>query len=609
MGYDYEGWATRSGVLCADGRTILKDAFKDCDGKTVPIMWNHQHNDAKNVLGHALLKNRDEGVRAYLAFNDTPSGKNAKTLVDNGDIVALSIYANQLKESNKCVQHGVIREVSLVLAGANPGAYIDTFIAHSDDTDEDESQAYIYSDEPLELYHSEEKSDKKEEEPVADEKKEPEKKGDEKTVEEVFNTLNEEQKTVVYALIGQALEEGNSEGESDEEGDDKEMKHNVFDDQSAYMGADTSAIISHADEQAIVELAKENGVGSLKAAMSIYARENDNGDEALAHSFDHIEQLFPDFKELRPGAPELITRDLGWIDQVINKANKSPFSRIKTRQMDARNATIRGKGYKKGDEKDRMGNAELIHRSTDPQTIYVKDQLDRDDIIDITDFDVVAYQFGIMKDALKEEIAMATMVSDFRPINDKAKIRAEHVRPIWQDDETYTIHTDVDLAAAKQKLNGTNTSANFGEEYIFAEAIITAALYAREKYKGTGKPDFYCTPHTVNVMLLARDLNGRRIYDSVTDLERALNVNKIFTVEQFEGLTRTDSENHQKKLLGIMVNMADYDYGSTKGGQITQFTDFDIDFNQEKYLIETRLSGALTRIAAAIALEEPVNPQ
>ena len=609
MGYDYEGWATRSGVLCADGRTILKDAFKDCDGKTVPIMWNHQHNDAKNVLGHALLKNRDEGVRAYLAFNDTPSGKNAKTLVDNGDIVALSIYANQLKESNKCVQHGVIREVSLVLAGANPGAYIDTFIAHSDDTDEDESQAYIYNDEPLELYHSEEKSDKKEEEPVADEKKEPEKKGDEKTVEEVFNTLNEEQKTVVYALIGQALEEGNSESESDEEGDDKEMKHNVFDDQSAYTGADTSTRISHADEQAIVDLAKENGVGSLKAAMSIYARENDNGSEALAHSFDHIEQLFPDFKELRPGAPELITRDLGWIDQVINKANKSPFSRIKTRQMDARNAAIRGRGYKKGDEKDLIGNAELIHRSTDPQTIYVKDQLDRDDIIDITDFDVVAYQFGIMKNALKEEIAMATMVSDFRPINDKAKIRAEHVRPIWQDDETYTIHVDVDLEAAKQNLNGTNTSANFGEEYIFAEAIITAALYAREKYKGTGKPDFYCTPHTVNVMLLARDLNGRRIYDSVSDLEKAINVNNIFTAEQFEGLTRTDSDNHEKKLLGIMVNMADYDYGSTKGGQITQFTDFDIDFNQEKYLIETRLSGALTRIASAIALEEPVNPQ
>lgn len=599
MEYDFSGWATKNNVRCSDGRTIMKDAFKHCDGKTTPLVWNHEHNSPNNVLGHALLENREDGVYAYCTFNDTESGEAARRLVQHGDVTSLSIYANQLKHQGSNVIHGMIREVSLVLAGANPGALIDSVISHGEVSDE---EAVIYTGEGIHIRHADD-GNKKEEE------KKPMK---EETVQDVFNTLNEKQKTVVYALIGQALEEAEATneknkkaGEADkknDEGEDKEMKHNIFDNDEC----SEQTYLSHADQERIINMAKSNSVGSLQTAISIFAENNDS----LAHGFEDIDTLFPDYKDVRPGAPELITRDQGWVSVVMNKTHKSPITRIRTRQTDIRDldgeAGLRGFGYKKGDKKKVSGNAKLLRRTTDPQTVYRKDALNRDDIIDITDFDVVEYQYGIMKMNLNEEIATAIMIGDGREDGDDNKIYEEHVRSIWNDDDLYTIHTDVDIEAAAQELQGGNTNLNFGENYIYAEAIITASLYSREKYKGSGKPDFFCTPHLLNVMLLARDMNGRRIYSDVSDLAKALNVGEIYTAEQFEGKVRNTKDGKKKKLNGIFVNLDDYQIGATKGGEITRFSQFDIDFNQEKYLIEARLSGALTRVYSAIALEEDV---
>lgn len=603
MKYDFSGWATKNDLRCSDGRTIVRDAFKDNDGKTVPLVWNHQHNDPNNILGHALLENRNDGVYAYCTFNESESGKAAKILVDHGDVSALSIYANQLKQQGGNVLHGAIREVSLVLAGANPGAFIDQVIAHGDDGDD---QAVIYTGENISLYHADEpdenKETKKEEKEMPVETENNKK---EKTVKEVFDTLNEEQKTVVYAMIGQALEDAGvtDNDEKDNEGGDKTMKHNIFENDQQ----NGQTYLSHADQENILTMAKSNSVGSLQGAISIFAENNDT----LQHGFDDINTLFPDYKDVRPGAPELITNDQGWVSVVMSKAHKSPISRIRTRQTDIRTETVsdmRGYGFKKGKQKKAAPNAKLLKRTTDPQTVYRKDALHRDDIIDITDFDVVEYQYSIMKLNLNEEIAIAAMIGDGRDDGDDYKISEEHIRSIWNDDELYTIHTDVDVEVAKTELQGTGTGVSFGENYIYAEAIVNASLYSREHYKGSGKPDFFCTPHLLNVMLLARDMNGRRIYSDVSDLAKALNVGNIYTAEQFEGKTRTTKDNKTKKLLGIFVNMADYQFGSTKGGEITRFNQFDIDFNQEKYLIETRLSGALTRVYSAIALEEDVTP-
>lgn len=613
--FDFSGWATRNNLRCSDGRTIMKDAFKHNDGQTVPLVWNHQHNDPLNVLGHALLENRDEGVYAYCAFNDTESGQEAKKLVRHGDVTQLSIYANQLKQQGGNVLHGAIREVSLVLAGANPGAFIDSIIAHGEESDE---EAIIYTGEDIALSHAEEqdedtdlshaensKETEKEKETMAEETKKDAETGNEKTVKEVFDSMTEEQKTVVYAMIGQALEDAGVEDEDESKGGNENMKHNVFDQDEEVKGG----VLTHADQEAIINLARSSGVGSLQAAIKIYADEN----ESLQHGFvdeegnNAIMTLFPDYKDVKPGAPELIKRDLGWVDVVMRKAHKSPISRIRTRQADARIAELRAKGYNdRSQEKKISGNIKLLSRTTDPQTVYRKDSLHRDDIIDITDFDVVNYQWNVMKDNYNEEIALAAMIGDGRDDGDPDKIKEDHIRSIWNDNELYTIHADVDIAKAKAELQGGDTSKHFGENYIYAEAIITAALYSREKYKGSGTPDLYCTPHLLNVMLLARDLNGRRIYDSKADLAAALNVGEIYTAEQFEGKTRTTKDGKTKKLLGIFVNMADYQFGATKGGELTKFEDFDIDFNQYKYMLEGRLSGALTRIYAAIALEEPV---
>ena len=609
--YDFSGWATRNDIECSDGRTIRKDAFKDNDGQKVPLVWNHNHDSIEEVLGHALLENREEGVYAYGKFNDTEAGQNAKKLVINGDIDKLSIYANRLKSQAKNVVHGCIREVSLVLAGANPGAYIDSVICHNDASGEDEEEGTIYTDATISIMedHEEESGNASEEiEHADDQEKGEDDMNEEETIEDVFNTLSDKQKQAVYAIVGEALEHSDEDDEEKsekeelekEEGEEESMKHNVFESDTK----NTEQFLQHNDEVEIIKMAKD--CGSFKKAMNAYI----NNNESLQHSFESIEELFPDYKLLNPGAPEKVDADYEWVRRVLDRAKKSPYSRVKTRFANLKEADIRAMGYKKAEEKKLIGTWNLGGRSHDPQTVYVKDKLDRDDIIDITDFDVVAYQKDIMKDLLEREVARAALIGDGREDNDPDKIKSAHIQDIWHDDEFYTIHQDVDITAAETELQGTDTDKHFGENYIYAEAIITAALYAREKYRGSGSLDFYCTPHLLNVMLLARDLNGRRIYNSKNDLAQALNVNNIYTIEQFENKTRTheDATTHEtstKKLLGIFVNMADYQFGSTKGGEITSFEDFDIDFNQYKYLMETRLSGALVHPFSAIALEEP----
>ena len=632
--YDFSGWATRANMKCSDGRTIMKDAFIDNDGTQVPLVWNHQHNDAHNVLGHALLKNMDEGVYAYCKFNNSESGKMGKEMVRNGDVNQLSIFANQLKQQGGNVIHGAIREVSLVLAGANPGAYIDSIMCHGDGSDE---EGIIYTGEDIVLAHSDDensdedealahagcntnknsegvkKEDKNMDEQKEEKKEEPKK---ERTVKDVFDTFTDEQKTVVYALIGQALEDAgvSDDGEDDEK---KTMKHSEGGNDSMYTNVfdrdpeQQANVLTHADQEEILKMAKAPGM-TLKSAIEAFA--NDHKD-TLAHGFEssEVDRLFPDYKDVYPGAPKLLERDHDWVNQVLTKAHKSPVSRVRTKQIDARAAEIRAKGYSKREkEKTISANMKVLMRTTDPQTIYFRDALHRDDIVDITDFDVVAYQRNVMKRNLEEEVARAALIGDGRQDTDQDKISEDHIRPVWKDADLYTIKASVDVDGMKTKLQGTNTGANFGDEYIKTEAIIAASLNAREKYKAKGVPDFYCTPHLLNTMLLARDLNGRRIYESADDLAKVLRVNNIYTVEQMEGLSReadpTKSEETGKKfnLLGIFVNMANYQFGSTKGGEITSFEDFDIDFNQYKYLMETRLSGALTDVYAAIALEQPV---
>ena len=603
--FDFEGWASKANVKCSDGRTIMQDAFKEDDGRKVPLVWNHRHESVDNVLGHALLQNRPEGVYAYCKFNDTESGRAAKVLVQNGDIDSMSICANQLREKMGQVFHGVIREVSLVLAGANIGAKIENVLAHSEDGS-DEEDAIIYTGEGISLYHADEEKkedSKKEDKEVT---KTPEKKESteekEESVKDIFKTMTEKQRNAAYAVIGMALDENSGsdddEKEEESEGGNKSMKHNVFD--QGEIREDN--ILTHSDQEAIIALAKQKGVGSLQDAIGAYVEDN----KSLAHGIDDIESLFPEYKDVRPGAPEFLDRDQGWVGTVISGVHKSPFSRIRTRQADIRDAELRGRGYQKGKYKKEGPNFKLLKRTTDPQTVYRKDALMRDDIIDITDFDVVEYQYKVMRRDLNEEIATAIMIGDGRDEGDEAKIFPDHIRPIWGDDDLYCIHQDVDIEAAKAELQGTETGQHFGENYIYAEAIVTAALYSREQYKGSGNLAFYCTPHLLNVMLLARDLNGRRIYSSKADLAAALNVSAIHTAEQFDNKIRTTSGSKKKKLLGIFVNLSDYSVGSTKGGEITRFNQFDIDFNQEKYLIETRLSGALTRAYSAICLEEDV---
>ena len=607
--YDFSGWATRNDLLCADGRTIRKDAFKVNDGQTVPLLYGHCHNDPDRILGHALLENRDEGVYAYCTFNNSESGKAAKEAVRHGDVKSLSIYANKLKQSGGDVLHGVIREVSIVMAGANPGAFIDSVMLHSEDTEEGVIVGY---DENIMIHHYEEantnnelqhatadadntKEDKKD---MADTEKKaaPEAENKEKTVKDVFDTLTEEQKTVVYALIGQALEDAGVSEENEaehSEGGYNDMYHNVFDREDEMM----DNVLTHADQAEILSMGR--AAGSFKKGLEMW------GNDHLEHGFgaedgEKIDVLFTEVKNVPAGAPTLLERDMDWVAHVMAKANKSPIARVRTRQIDARVSELTAKAHKKGSEKQNAANVKILKRETHPTTVYIKDTLHRDDVLDM-DFDSVAYMRNIMKHTMEETVALAALVGDIR--NDGAdKISDQNIRPIWTDDELYAIHETVDVAAMKTKLQGTGTAANFGDEFVYAEAIIAAVMNARIKYKGKGALDFYCAPTLLNKMLLARDMNGRRIYESKADLCKVLNVANIFTVEQFMDLQPREDKN----LLGIFVNMNNYQFGCAKGGEITSFEDFDIDYNQYKYLMETRLSGALIDPYSAIVLEEAV---
>lgn len=568
MEYDFSGWATRNNIRCSDGRTILKDAFKHNDGQTVPLVWNHDHNDPLNVLGHALLENRDEGVYAYCTFNDTDAGRNAKALVEHGDVTALSIYANQLKQQGPNVLHGAIREVSLVLAGANPGAFIDSIIRHGEESDE---EAIIYTGENLVLEHSQNAIVNDKNLDAVKDNFTPPSGNKEKTVQDVFDTLNEEQKTVVYALIGQALDDSNQNENNEKEGNDN-MKHNVFDQDQK----EKENVLTHADMETIISEGKR--YGSLK-------------DSFLAHTaqygIDHIDYLFPDAKNVT-NQPDFIKRDDSYVQKVLRGVHHTPFSRIKSTHANITADEARAKGYIKGHLKKEEVFT-LLKRTTTPTTIYKKQKMDRDDIIDITDFDVVAYIKAEMRMMLDEEIARAILVGDGRSTSSDDKIPETNIRPIAKDEDLYTIKAPV--AVAKD-----------ATEDAIAKAFIRTVIKSRKEYKGSGSPTLFTTEDMLTNCLLLEDNNGRIIYDSVDKLATTLRVKEIVPVEVMEGVTRTVSSKNLP-LMAILVNLNDYYVGADKGGAINMFDDFDIDYNQEKYLIETRISGALVKPYSAIAFE------
>ena len=558
--FDFSGWATKANLKCSDGRTIMKDAFKDNDGKSVPLVWNHQHNDPTNVLGHALLQNRDEGVYAYCTFNDSEAGKTGKLLVQHGDVCALSIWANQLKQNLNNVVHGNIREVSLVLAGANPGAFIDSIIMHGEESDED---AIIYTGEDIVLSHSNESEDKKMDE--TDKNVETNK---EETVADVFNTLSEKQKNVVYAIIGQALEEGEESNNEESEGGN-EMKHNVFD-QTEEKKND---VLSHDAMNAIISDGKR--FGSLKESFLAHADE---------YGIKQIDYLFPEAESLN-NPPEFIKRETDWVSKVMNGVHRTPFSRIKSSFADITADEARAKGYIKGNLKKEEVFT-LLKRSTTPTTIYKKQKLDRDDIIDITDFDVVAWLKSEMRMMLNEEIARAILIGDGRLSSSDDKINEQNIRPIASDAELYSVRVPVHVAA----------SATTDDK---AKAMIRAAVKARKEYKGSGNPTFFTTEDWLTDALLLEDTMGHRLYKNESDVAAAMRVSNIVTVPVMEGAKGPNGGD----LIGIIVNLNDYNVGADKGGAINMFDDFDIDYNQQKYLIETRCSGALTKPYSALVLE------
>ena len=566
--FDFGGWATKNNLRCSDGRVIIKDAFKHNDGQIVPLVWNHQHNDPLNVLGHAVLENRNEGVYAYCTFNSTEAGQNAKQLVEHGDVSALSIYANKLQQQGSNVLHGEIREVSLVLAGANPGAFIDSIIRHGEESDE---EAVVYTGENLELAHAEddEESEKQEKLEHAEENNK------EKTVQDVFDTLNEEQKNVVYALVGQALESKNQNEEKEKDknkGEDSTMKHNVFDKETE----NKDNVISHSEMQAIIADAKR--YGSMK-------------DSALAHGIENVDFLFPDARTIN-NVPDFIQRDMGWVQKVMGGTHHTPFSRIKSMHADITEDEARARGYIKGKLKKEEVFS-LLKRTTDPTTVYKKQKMDRDDVIDITDFDVIAWLKAEMRMMLDEEIARAILVGDGRLASSDDKISEDKIRPIWKDSDLYTVKAMIEA----------EHTANADDK---AKAFIRAAIKSRKNYKGSGNPKLFTTEDVVTDCLLLEDKNGRRIYESVAALATALRVSEIVTVPVMEGLTR-NGQSKKVELMGIIVNLNDYNVGADKGGAVNMFDDFDIDYNQQKYLIETRCSGALTKPYSAVAIEFQTN--
>ena len=570
MEYDFSGWATKANLKCSDGRTIMKDAFKENDGKQVPLVWNHQHDDPDNVLGHALLENRDEGVYAYCKFNESESGKTAKLLVQHGDVNALSIYANQLKQNMNNVLHGNIREVSLVLAGANPGASIDSIIMHGEESDE---EAIIYTGEELALSHadsSKRKDDNKEPDKKED-KIEEKKTDDEKTVGDVIDSMTEEQQNVMYALIAQALEEKDDKDNKDSEGGNENMKHNVFDQDEK-----KENVLSHSDMETIISDAKR--YGSLKESFLAHAQD---------YGIKNIDYLFTEANSLNT-TPEFIKREMGWVQKVMSGVHHTPFSRIKSMFADITEDDARARGYIKGKLKKEEVFS-LLKRTTTPTTIYKKQKLDRDDVIDITDFDVVAWLKSEMRMMLDEEIARAILVGDGRLSSSDDKINEQNIRPIWTDADLYTIKSVVNVAANA-------TPAELAEEFI------DQSVRAMKNYKGSGSPVCFTTDDMITECLLLKDANGRRIYKDVNEIATAMRVSSIVSVPVMEGLTRT-SGSDTFTLKAIIVNLNDYNVGADKGGAVNMFDDFDIDYNQQKYLIETRCSGALIKPYSAIALE------
>ena len=595
--YDFGGWATRNNIKCSDGRTILKDAFKQNDGQKVPLVWNHQHNDPSEVLGHALLENRDEGVYAYCKFNNTESGQTAKSLVANGDVDKLSIYANRLKTHMNNVMHGCIREVSLVLAGANPGAFIDTVISHGEDA-EAEEEGTIYTDEHIDIIkHGDDQNDKKGETDMEDENKkvdeEKKEENNEKTIQEVFETLNEEQKNAVYAIVGQALEHSNdSEDDSEdysedddsedssENNDDKgeeDMKHNVFDNDR-----NNDEVLQHSEILAsAIQDAKK--YGSLKESVIEHAAINNITD---------IGKLFPDATALNK-EPIMIEKDQTWVGKIINTIKHTPFSRVKVTMGKMTEPQARAKGYIKGNKKTNIQMAAL-NRIVTPTTVYIKNEIDRDDVIDITDFDVVAWQKREMRKELDKELALAALLGDGRDISDNDKINEQNIIPIIKDVDTFTIKYTITEGVDYKQAN--NSASNNDS---FTKGIIRAAIRSRKEYKGSGSPTFFTTEDYLTDMLLIEDQNGRRIYESLAQLALALRVKEIVTIPEME-------QEAYKDIVGVIVNMADYTMGADKGGSVNMFDDFDIDYNQMKYLMETRCSGALTVPYSAIVLKKTV---
>ena len=605
-GYDFAGWVTRNDVKCSDGRIIRHNAFKDQDGTKVPLVWMHQHGGIENVLGNVLLQNRPEGVYGYGSLNDSEAADMARIVLKHDDVTAMSIFANNLTRQGNNVIHGTIREVSLVLAGANPGATIDEVVIHEDGYDNDEliffnaeDNTLRHSDdgsiefEPLEdsIVHAD---DSKKEDDMADEKKSStdtkseDSSSDDKTLEDIFNSMTEEQKTVVYALVGQALEQGGGSDNDDSDEEDN-VKHNVFDNE---YDADTqNDVLVHDAMNEIIAEAK-NGYSMKKIFNDYVADHTDDGaGDAIAHAatygVDPVDYLFPDAKTITP-TPEFIRRDTGWVSQLMNRVHHTPFSRIKSVFADITADEARARGYMKGKLKKEEVFT-LLKRSTSPTTIYKKQKMDRDDVIDITDFDVIAWLKGEMRGMLDEEIARAVLVGDGRMTDDDDHIPEDHIRPIWKDAELYTIQAPIEL-------EGTETPDDI------AKTFIRTAIKARKDYKGSGNPILFTTEDFLTDMLLLEDKIGHPLYDSVEKLATKLRVSQIVTVEVMEGLTR-EVDSKTRTLMGIIVNPVDYNIGADKGGAINMFDDFDIDYNQQKYLIETRCSGALIKPFSAIAIE------
>lgn len=602
MNYDFSGWATRNDLKCSDGRIIRSGAFKDCDGKQVPLVWQHQHNGVENVLGHAILENRPEGVYTYAVFNNTESGKMAKEAVQNGDIKQLSIYANKLKQNGSNVMHGVIREVSLVLAGANPGAMIDTVIAHSDDGSE---EAVIYTDTDIELYHAatkkDEDTDETDPEVVEDNQNgsvdertqnmDPQNaqaqapqgqapvQGD-KTIQDVIDEMTDEQKDVLYYLVGMAAQQGEATGEEDVE--DEDMKHNLFDAEGDYL--------AHSAEDMEEVLRDAKRYGSLKESALQHGMEDITLGDALQHSITDVGFLFPDAKTI--GAePEFISRKMDWVEDVMNGVSRTPFSRVKSVFANITEDEARAKGYITGKEK-KEEVFKLLKRTTDPQTIYKKQKMDRDNMVDITSFDVVAWLKKEMRMMLNEELAGAILCGDGRTSTDDDHISHDHIRPIWQDQNLYTTNVAVTVKSAEKD----------DENKVYGK-MIKAIIKARKNYRGSGNPVFYTTEDVLTGMLLITDSTGRDIYESPEKLAQKLRVSKIVTVPVFESKTRVGSDSKRYQLQGIIVNLKDYNVGADNGGAVTLFDDFDIDYNAQKYLIETRCSGALVKPYSAISVE------